>query len=301
MYRSFADIEKYILDSKISKKVVLAGSHDPDALSSVVEARRKGIISACLIGDIAKTKELLKEMGEPEDGYHFVDEAYGQLAAHLACAMVYKGEADIPMKGKLITADFMRAVLDKQYGFIPEGGMLCQATVLEYAYENRLMIISDCAVNVAPDYEGKKKILINAVDLAHQLDIECPKVAVIAPVELVNPKMQPTIDAAMLAKAGQRGQIQGCVIDGPLALDNAVDAEAAASKGIVSEVAGQADVLIMPDLCTGNVFTKSLHYFARMKQSGSITGADIPVVMTSRTDTPEDKYFSILVSVMQSL
>jgi len=215
--------------------------------------------------------------------------------------MVCNGKADMPMKGKMGTADFMRAVLDKQYGFIPPGRLLCQATVLEFIEENRLIVISDCAVSIAPDYATKKMILEGAVKLGHQLGMKCPKVAVIAPVEVINPAMQSTIDAAMLAKAGERGQITGCVIDGPLALDNAIDIESATAKNVSGEVAGSADVLIMPDLCTGNVFTKSLHYFAHLKQSGTITGASIPVVMTSRTDTPEDKYCSILVSVLQSL
>ena len=301
MFRSFVEIEKYIIEGDFKKKVVLAGSNDPDSLNSVVMAKRKNLIRAVLVGDAAKTKQLLREMGEHEDHYDIYDEPDERNAAHVACAMIHDGKADIPMKGKVATADFMRAILDKQYGFIPERGLLCQATVLEFTKENRLLVISDCAVNIEPDYAAKKKILEGAVNLGHQLGMECPKVAVIAPVEVVNPAMQSTVDAAMLSKAGQRGQIAGCVIDGPLALDNAIDIEAAAGKNVTGEVAGNADVLIMPDLCTGNVFTKSLHYFAHLKQSGTITGASIPVVMTSRTDTPEDKYYSILVSVLQSL
>lgn len=301
MFRTFAEIEKYIFEKNFKKTVALAGSHDPDALDSVILARQKDVISAVLIGDAAKTKRLLSEMDEPEDFYEIIDEPDGANAARIACTMVYNGKADMPMKGKIGTADFMRAVLDKQYGFIPPGGILCQATVLEFIQENRFLVISDCAVNITPDYAAKKKILEGAVRLGHQLGVKCPKVAVIAPVEGVNPAIQSTIDAAMLSKAGERGQITDCVIDGPLALDNAIDIEAAAAKNVRGEVAGNADVLIMPDLCTGNVFTKSLHYFAHLKQSGTVTGASIPVVMTSRTDTPEDKYYSILVSVLQSL
>ena len=301
MFQSFSQIEKYVLDNKVIKKIALAGSHDPDALSSVVSAKRKGVITACLIGDVEKTRELLKQMNEPEEGYQFIHEPVGALAAHIACGMVKAGEADMPMKGKMITADFVRAVLDKQYEFISPGGLLCQATVLEFTEENRFMIISDCAVNVEPDYAAKKIILQNAVSLAHKLGISCPKVAVIAPLELVNPKIQATIDAALLSKAADRGQITGCIVDGPLAVDNAVSAEAAEAKGIGGTVAGHADILIMPDLCAGNAFTKSLHYFAHLHQSGCVTGVNIPIVMTSRTDSPEDKYYSILVAMMQSL
>jgi len=281
--------------------VALAGSHDPDALASLVEARKKGVVSGVLIGDEKATKEILARLGEKEGDYSIIDEPSGSKAAHIACRMAADGQADMPMKGKILTAEFMRAILDKQYGFIPAGGLLCQATVLEFLEEKRLMVISDCAVNVAPDHADKKKILENAVKLAHQLGIERPRVAVVTPVEVINPAIQATIDAAMLSKACERGQISGCVVDGPLALDNAVNLEAAASKGVKGEVAGRADILIMPDLGTGNVFTKSLHYFAHLAQTGSITGSTVPVVMTSRTDTPEDKYYSILVSVLQSL
>lgn len=301
MFQSFKDIETYIIQGGVQKTIALAGSHDPDALNSVVAARRKHIIRAVLIGDTAKTKALLKEMDEPEDLYEYLEEPNGAKAAIEACTLVSQGKADMPMKGKVTTAEFMRAVLNKQFGFIPEGGILSQATVAEFTEQNRLIIISDCAVNISPDFPAKKKILTNAVKLAHQLGIQCPKVAVITPVELVNPAIPATIDAAMLAKMGERGQISGCLIDGPLALDNAIDQEAAIAKNVGGEVAGHADILIMPDLCTGNTFTKSLHYLAHMKQSGNITGSAIPVVMTSRTDTPEDKYYSILISILQSL
>lgn len=301
MFKSFADVEAHITGNGYKKTLALAGSHDPDALGSVVMARRKGIVNATLIGDIEETQKLLASMNEGLDHFRFVEAAPGRASADLACKMVADGEADMPMKGKMQTADFMRAVLDKGYGFIPDKGLLCQATVLDFAHQDRLVIISDCAVNVAPEYGDKLKILKAAVTLAHQLGFACPRVAVLAPVETINPAMPATIDAAMLSKANQRGQIAGCVVDGPLALDNAIDAEAAKAKGVGGDVAGRADVLIMPDLAAGNIFTKSLHYFAHLKQSGTITGANIPVVMTSRTDTTEDKYYSILISVMQSL
>lgn len=301
MFHSFQDIENHIVQNGLKKTLALAGSHDPDALGAVVTARRKGVIDATLIGDVEATKALLSSMGEDADHYRLIAAEPGRASSNLACDMVAGGEADMPMKGKMQTADFMRAVLDKARGFIPDKGLLCQATVLDFTHQNRLIIISDCAVNVAPEYGDKFKILVNAVELAHKIGLDNPRVAVVAPVETVNPAMPSTVDAAMLAIANRRGQIKGCVVDGPLALDGCVDREAAQSKGIAGDVAGQADILIMPDLCAGNIFTKSLHYFAHLKQSGTITGARIPVVMTSRTDTAEDKYYSILVSVMQSL
>lgn len=301
MFRSFQEIEKTLLDKNIVKTVALAVSQDDDALASVINARKKGIIKAILIGDVLKTKEILSAMGESADDYEFIEEASEVEAARIAAGLVADKKADIPMKGLMPTAVFLRAILDKKRNFIPEKGLISQATVYEHQKEKRLMLITDCAINIAPEYEDKIKIIKNSVELAHQLGNPCPKVAVIAPVEVVNPGMQSTIDAAMLSKACQRGQIKGCIIDGPLALDNAVSVEAAKHKGIVSDVAGAADILVMPDLAAGNILTKSLVYFGTGPSSGTIAGTAIGVIMTSRSDTPENKYYSILTAIIQSL
>jgi len=301
MFRTFKEIEEHILAQGTRKTIALAGSQDEVALSALVTARRKGIAHGILIGDGAKTRELLARLGESASDYEIMEEACGRPCSHLACSLVKEGKADMPMKGRMPTADFMREVLNEEFGFFTKKkGLLSQATVLEVTDTNRLMVISDCAVNVAPDYEDKFKILVNAVGLAHTLGYDCPKVAVVAPLETVNPNIPSTVDAALLSKAAQRGQITGCVVDGPLALDNAVSPVAAREKNIQGEVAGQADVLIMPDLAAGNIFTKSLHYFAHLKQTGSLLGTYTPVVMTSRTETSEGKYHSILIGFLQS-
>ncbi len=296
MFHSFQEIECSLLDSSRRVRIALAGAHDADALSALVAAQRKGVAQGVLIGRTADTAGLLREMGEDPAQWQLTEEADDARAASLACGMVKEGMADIPMKGILPTAVFMRAILDKACGFVPDKGMLSQATVLEVPGENRLMIVSDCAVNITPSYEEKLKILKNAVALTHSLGIECPRAAVVTPVEVINPAMPSTVDAAMLSKAQQRGQITGCIVDGPLALDNAVSAAAAAHKGIVSDVAGRADILLMPDLCAGNIFTKSLTYLAHLPTAGTLCGTTSPVVMTSRTDSPEDKYHAILVA-----
>lgn len=301
MFTSFQEIEEYIKKNHIVKKVALAGAHDDDALAAVANARKKGVITAVLIGHKEKIKKLLPLLGEKESDYEIIEEENEQESARLACSLVKSGKADIPMKGLMQTASFMRAVLDKKAGFLSEGALLSQATVLDFPKEKRLMIISDCAVNIAPDYADKVKILKNAVTLAHKLGFDMPKAAIITPVEVINPAIQSTIDAAMISKAVQRGQIKGCIADGPLGLDNAVSEEAAKHKGIVSPVAGHADILLMPDLSTGNVFTKSLTYFADLASSGTLNGTTSPVIMTSRTDTPENKYYSILTAILQSL
>lgn len=300
MFASFQEIEQYVLSNKIVKRIALAGAHDLDALSAVVNARRAGVAEAVLIGDEQKMRALLAELGEQDEQYRWVNQPEEAAAAALACKLVKDGEADIPMKGLMQTSSFMRAILDKTQGFVPEKGLLSQATVLEYERECRMMIISDCAVNIAPSYEEKAKILKNAAELARKLHEERPMVAVLAPVETVNPAMPATVDAAMLSKAADRGQLGNCLVDGPLALDNAVSTEAAKHKGIESPVVGRAQVLIMPDLNAGNIFTKSLTYFGRLKSAGCLCGTTSPVVMTSRSDTAENKFFSILTAILQA-
>lgn len=300
MFTSFRDMETYIKEKQITARIALAGAHDDDTLAAVVNARKNGVADAVLIGHGAQIRNLLSEMGETAADYAIVEMETEKECAAYACKLVREGAVDIPMKGLMQTSVFMRAILDKQSGFLKEGRLLSQATVLDYHQESRLLIISDCAVNIVPDYADKVKILQNAVLLAEKLGMEMPKVAVIAPVEVVNPAIQSTIDAAMLSKASQRGQIKGCIVDGPLALDNAVSESAAKHKGIVNEVAGHADILLMPDLSTGNVFTKSLGYFGGLTTAGTLNGTTSPVIMTSRTDTPENKYCSILTAILQA-
>ncbi len=302
MFEKFAQIEKLILEKKIKKTIALAGSQNADALASVVDAHRKGVADAILIGDIEHTHALLRELDESPDGYTFIKEPDSVAAANIACQLVADGKADFPMKGKVSTADFIRAVLDKTRGFVPKGGLISQTTIVENTQTHRMMLITDCAINIAPDYAAKVKIMQNAVALAHLLGIECPKVAAVAPIETINPAMQSTVDAAMLAKASERGQFKGCVVDGPLGLDNAINLEAAHMKDITnSPVAGFADILLMPELTPANFVHKVFHYYTDMHVVGVVCGTKVPVVMTSRTDEAICKYYAILVCILQLL
>ena len=206
-------------------------------------------------------------------------------------------EADMPMKGLMHTSTFMKAILDKEKGLKEEGNLLSQASVFEIPEKDRFLIISDCAVNIDPDLETKIKITENAATLAHTLGIEQPKIAVLSAVEVVNPKIRSTVDAAaMRERLSDR-----YLIDGPLALDNAIDEAAAHHKGIESPVAGNADILIVPDLWSGNIFSKGLVFFAHLRSAGTLNGLKAPVVMSSRTDTVENKYLSILTAVLQTI
>jgi phosphate butyryltransferase len=297
MYTSFKQIEEAVIARGGKKRLALAASADDVTLQSVVEAQHKGIIEAQLIGDKDKTVGILKELGEDPDQYLIIDEPDPVKAIHIACGRIKDGDADMPMKGLMQSADYLRAILDKNYGFIPEKGILTEATVFEYG--GRLITATDCAVVISPDYSEKVKILNNAVSFCHELGFESPKVAVIGPVETVNSKIQSTVDAAMLTMANRRGQIKGCLVDGPLALDNAISASAAKHKGIVSDVAGYADILLLPDLNSGNLMLKAIIYMMNTVSSCNMVGANIPVVMTSRSDNPENKYNSILTAVVR--
>ena len=302
MFRNFSEIEKYILDKGFKATVALAGSNDIDTLSSVVNAKRKGIIKAVLIGDENETRALLNSMDEPEEDYRFIHEENISKCAETAVDLVNSGEADMPMKGLIPTALFLKAVLNKDKGFVPEKGLISVANAYESKEHGKFIVFADCAINIEPDYHAKKQILENAVKLSHQLGVETPKVAVVAPVEVINPVMQSTVDAAMLSKACERGQIKGCIVDGPLGMDNAISAEAAAHKGIKSEVAGEPDVVIFPDLASANMFTKGIVYLGNgSPSSGVATGTTTGVIMTSRSDTPVNKYNSILIGALQTL
>lgn len=298
MFCCFNEIEQKVLERGNPIRIVVAGSHDAHVLDAVVHAANKGVATFILIGDEQKTKQILQEM-ECSAPFEFVPLEGDEAIANHALCMVDNHKADIPMKGIINTAPFMRAVLDKQRNIVPSGALISQATLFEW--QNRFLILTDCAINISPTYEELIHIVKNAVALAHKAGMVCPNVAILAPVETVNPKMQSSVHAAMLTMANRRGQIGGCTIDGPLALDNAINKTAAQRKGIVSEVAGCADILVVPNLDAGNAFTKALTFFAGLKTAGTVNGTSVPVIMSSRTDSPEDKYHSILSALMQQI
>jgi phosphate butyryltransferase len=211
--------------------------------------------------------------------------------------MVRAGEADVIMKGSLGTAFLIQAALDREKG-LRQGKLFTHVAVYEIPGFNRLLLISDGGVVIAPDLYEKIEIVQNAIDVAHILGIGEPKVAVLAAAELVNPKIVSTVDAANLSKMAERGQIVGGLVDGPLALDNAISPEAAHIKGIDGPVAGRADVLIVPDIEAGNIMAKAITYFAHGEMAGIVTGAAAPIVVTSRSDSERSKLVSIALAVL---
>lgn len=299
MYRNFDEIVAAAKKHKEKKTIAVAASHDHEILESAVNARKMGLAEFILIGDAVKTAEILKELGEASTDWNIIHEPDEQKNAQMAVRLVAEGKANIPMKGLMHTASFLRATFNKEYGLVEEKGLVSCITVTEYPAENRLMLITDVAINVAPDYAAKIKLINGAVGLAERLGITMPKVAIVTAVETVNPNMPETVDAAMLCKAADRGQIKGCVVDGPLALDNAVSQQAADIKGIGGPVAGKADILIMPNLLAGNSLDKSLRYFGRLKTGSFLAGGKVPLIACSRSDSALNKMHAIALSVLE--
>ena len=289
MFTNFKELEAYVLSHKNKKRIVLANAHDEPALSAVVNAHRRGVVDGTLLG---KKDEILA----PAE-YEIVDFDGPELdAAKAAVQLVRESKADIPMKGILQTSSFAKAILNRETGLIPASGrrLVSQCGIFEY---EGFMMITDAAINIAPDVDTQIGIVENALPVANALGVELPKVAVLSAVENVTEKMPSTVSAAEIAKRG----IPGCVVSGPLALDGAISMESVKHKGIHDPVAGQADILLVPFIEIGNVLYKSITYIAGKTMASTICGASCPVIITSRADTPDSKYYSILLAVLRCL
>lgn len=277
------------------KTVAVAVAQDEPVLEAIRDAKKNGIANAILVGDKAKIEECAKVVGLDLSLFEVIHVPDMAKASLRAVELVSTKKADMVMKGLVDTATFLRAVLDKEKG-LRTGRVLSHVAVFDIPAIQRILLVTDAAMNIAPDLMTKKQILDNAVVVAKGIGIETPKVAVVCAVEVVNPDMQPTLDAAALSKMCDRGQIKGCIVDGPLAIDNAISEEAAHHKGIVSPVAGHADIILVPNIETGNVMYKTLTYTANAKNGGILAGASAPVILTSRADSHESKMYSIALA-----
>lgn len=282
-----------------NKKIAVAAAHDPEVLAAIKDAEERGLATAILVGDAKKIRQAAAQVNFDLKRAEIVDEPTPGGAARKAVALVRCGQAQMLMKGLLNTADLLRAVLDKEIG-LRTGRVLSHVAIMEPQGYGRLLLMTDGGMNIAPDLKQKAQLIENAVEIAHKLGIECPKVAVITAFEQVNPDMPATMDAALLAKMADRGQIKNCLVDGPLALDGAVSMEAANHKGIKSPVAGQVDILLVPAIEVGNVIYKTLIYLGKGKIAGIIAGAAAPIILTSRSDSAEAKLHSIATAVLMA-
>jgi phosphate butyryltransferase len=278
------------------RRVAVAVAQDAAILDAVARAEKENVADGVLVGDANAIRRAAEEAGADISTTDIVHVADPVEAALRAVQLVSSGECHIVAKGRIHTDDFLRAVLDKGVG-IRGPRLLSHVFILEAERQGRLLFVTDGAMNIAPDYEQKAQIASNAIGLARLFGIDQPRVAGLAAVELVNPKMQATQDAAILALMSLRGQFESGVVEGPLALDLALSEEAAATKGVSNAVAGKADVLLVPDIEAGNILVKSFAYLAGGRLAGLVLGARAPVVLTSRADSADAKFFSIACAV----
>jgi phosphate butyryltransferase len=278
------------------KTIVAVGGAQDSVLGALDRAEKEGIAKGILVGRRAAIQDTARAMGVDISPMRVIDEPNLEEAAHLAMELVHQGEAQIVMKGNIKTAQFLRAALDRKTG-LRTGRLLSHVATFDMVSLNRLLLISDAGVNIAPNLEQKAEITQNAIDVARGLGIEQPRVAVLASTENVNPRIQANVDAAALAKMADRKQIRGALVDGPLALDNAISSDAAIDKEIDSQVAGHADLLILPDIEAANVLVKAIIYFARHPMAGIVVGARVPLVVPSRSDTAASKFDSLALGV----
>ena len=268
---------------------------EASALAGAVDAARKKLIAPILVGPADKIKDIAKSAGIDLDGLEIVDAPHSHAAAEKAVALVKEGRAEVLMKGSLHTDELMSAVVSREGG-LRTGRRISHAFIMDVPTYHKVLIISDAAINIAPALEDKVDICQNAIDLAVSLGRERPKVAVLAAVETVSSKMPATIDAAALSKMAERRQIIGGIVDGPLPFDSAINREAADTKGIKSEVAGDPDILLVPDLEAGNILAKQLSFLANADSAGLVLGARVPVILTSRADSVRSRIASCAVA-----
>jgi len=298
VFRNFNDAEKHVLSSGVKKRIALCGAHDDAALVAVVDAKRKGIAEGVLIGDEGEIKNILSSLSEPASDYEIINELDEDKITETALKLIHRGDADIPMKGLVQTKSYISAFLNPEFGIKISRKMITHATAFYYPQRNNVIFMSDTALIMNPTLDQKVQIINNVATLARAFGYKEIKVAVLSAVETVREDIPSTVDAQALSEMQWE---DGIIVEGPFALDNAVDIQSAKHKGITKKVAGNANVLLLPDFLTGNVLYKSINYFANLPLAGAVCGTSVPAILTSRADTPETKYYSILSAILQSL
>ena len=280
------------------KKIAVAAAQDSAVLEAVKAAKEQGIADAILVGDEAKIKSIAAELGIDVSEFQIIDEPDMAAAALKAVKLAHDGEVDMYMKGLCDTKTFLKSVLDKEVG-LRTGSPLSHVAVFEIPGIDRLLFLTDVAFMTYPTLEDKANIIENTVPVCKACGIETPKVAPLAAVEVVNPKMPVTVEAAELTRMCNEGEITGCIVDGPLSLDLAIDPEAAKHKGATDrKIQGDADVLLFPDIHAGNLVYKAIVHMTNCKNGCILTGTKVPVILTSRSDTFETKVNSIALAAV---
>ena len=293
--KSFKELAAAASAMPVKTVVAVVEAHDNHTLEAVIEAKKDGMIEGLLIGNAEKIAEILTANGANPADYEIIGTNSLEESLQVAVENINAGKATAIMKGKLETGQFMKAIVNKANGLMA-GGLLSLVGLFESPAYPKLLAVTDQGLNTYPDLNGKKNLIINAVGLLHSLGIEEPKVAVLAAVEKVNPKMPESVDGAELKKMNQEGEITGCIVEGPISFDLAVKKGAAAIKGYESPVAGDADLLVVPDITAGNILCKCMTDYAGAMTAGTILGAKVPVIVTSRSAEATDKYYSIALA-----
>ncbi len=298
MIKNFEQLMAKVKEMK-NKTVVIAAAHTSSAINAAIMAKKENIANSLLVGDKQYIDKYLQEnASEFVNDFYIIDTGEDlEKAAAESVKAIREGKADILLKGKCATATLIKVVLDKEKG-LRTGDNL--SDVLVYEHPQRLVLMSDGGINLYPGIEEKISIINNAVKVAHALNNNKPKVALLAAVEVVNPKMPATVDANIITERYKKNQIDDCIVEGPLAFDGAVSKMAAKAKGIKSEVGGDADVLIVPNIEAGNIFGKALTYYCNYRVTHVVMGAKVPIIIASRVDTAETKMLSIALGVLSS-
>lgn len=296
--QNFAQLLQAALQ-RAPKRVAIVGGGQRQTLHAARMARGSGLAHCVLLDSPERLRSIAEAEGIDLTGMEIIEEGDMIRAAYKAVEMIHAEEADLVMNGRALPVELMKAALDRDRG-LRIGKLISDVSIFEIPDVDRLIFISDVAIVVSPNLAQKVAIVQNAIDTAIELGVEQPKVAILAATEMVNPEMPANMDAANLSKMAERGQIRGGFVDGPLALDNAISLKAAQMKGIESQVAGYADILITPDVESGNILAKALSYFAKGHMAGVVVGAKCPIVMPSRSDPPQQKMLSLALGVYLS-
>lgn len=283
-----------------NKKLIAANGVDSHTIEAIHKAIELGLVEATLVGDKDKIAETCKQLGIKTDNFEIIDIKEPQQAANTAVKLISEGKGDLLMKGLVSTDQYMRAILNKEYGLVPPKGLLTHITVMETSNYHKLLTVSDVAIIPNPDLKQKIIITNLLIKTAQKLGINKPKIAVIGASEIVTPAMPSTMDAAILSKMAERGQIKGAIVEGPLSLDLSIDKESVKIKGMKSEVAGDADCLLFPNIETGNVFYKTATKLANSEVGAFVAGAKVPCILSSRGDTAKTKMYSIALSALMA-
>ena len=295
VFKSFDEVIEKVKGYPERKRMAVAAAGDEHTLQAVVHARREGIIEPLLVGDKAVSDQVLAELGETVPEEQIFDYPDLKEAAEYAVKLVKDGQADFLMKGKLDTAVILKAVVNKENG-LGQGRTMSHFTMFEVPTYHKILCPVDGGMVTYPTLEQKKDIINNTVEALIAMGYDCPKVGVLACVEKVNPKMPETVEARELKEMNERGEIKNCIVEGPISYDCAIDKEIAEFKGFHSEVSGDVDVLVAPNIHAGNIMGKMLACTCKAKMAGFIVGAKCPIVLTSRGSSAEEKYLAIVVS-----